>query len=158
MQLSNPRHFPLEADHAGNLTGDKDTQTRGKIIAIFDERYTQNGHLVFAATKHLMKPFTPGMGCHVICRGKYRGPRFGHADRVKVTGYAVTPRAFGRRLRDVIARRLARLHLTDSPGRWTSNIDLADEPVLEALYSADDAHAVVVFTSDPAYGLRIARS
>ena len=117
MQLSNPRQYPVAGDHADGLTGAADTRNRTSIIAVFDERYTHNGNLVFAATRHLMKQFSDSMTFQVFCRGKYRGPRFGQSSKVRVVGTAVTPRPYGRRLRDMINRRLARLHLIDSADR-----------------------------------------
>ena len=108
LELSNPRNYHINGSPARHSSGEQHTQSRTEILAVFDERYTQNGNLVFAATKQLIGQFSTSMTYRVICRGKYRGPRFPRSPKVRLIGHAVTPRKHGRRIRDRIARRLAR--------------------------------------------------
>lgn len=131
--------------------------TRRRILLVFDQHYTSNGQQVYAATRELIRQSVGDFDYRVICRGRYRGPRFEPAERVKVTGRPVEPITQERRLLERVRRKIARFRLAEANDRWISNVDSADRPVLASLFEADDLHAVIVFTVDPAYGLKIVR-
>lgn len=131
--------------------------TRKQILLVFDEHYASNGHVVFAAVRALLRQSLGDFDYRVVCRGRYRGPRFDRASRVKVVGHPVAPVGQERRLLDRIRRKIARFRIIEAADRWISNVDAADRPVLRTLFEADDLHAVIVFTVDPSYGLAIAR-
>ncbi|MDR3662625.1 MAG: glycosyltransferase [Mycobacterium sp.] len=131
--------------------------TRRRVLLVFDEHYASNGHVVFAAVQHLLRQSLGDFEYRVVCRGRYRGPAFGHASKVRVVGHPVAPVGQERRLLDRVRRKLARFRIFEAADRWISNVDAADRPVLRALFDADSLHAVIVFTVDPAYGLAVAR-
>jgi glycosyltransferase involved in cell wall biosynthesis len=130
---------------------------RERILLVFDEHYAANGHVVYAAVHQLLGQRLADFEYQVVCRGRYRGPIFDSKLRVQVKGVPVAPIGRERRLLDRLRRKLAPFHILEAADRWISNVDAADRPALHALFEADSLHAVIVFTTDPAYGLAIAR-
>lgn len=131
--------------------------TRGRVLVVFDEHYANNGYVVFGAVQHLVKQALGDFDYRVVCRGRYRGPRFSRDSRVRVMGVPVAPIGQERRLLDRLRRKVARFRLLEAANRWISNIDAADQPMLRELFDADTLHAVIVFTVDPNYGVEVAR-
>ena len=155
MELSYPRFARRAKTESSSSPGKPGI--RDRILLVFDEAYNLNGNVVYAATRHLVAQVQGPFDYRVFCRGKYKGPRFERASRVQVVGHTVAPFAQGMRLRERIARKLAEYCLIDSADRWICNLDADENSLLRLLFDADRYHAVVVFTHDPAYGLRIAK-
>lgn len=140
-----------------SLVSKKSREPRDRILVVFDERYTSNGNVVYAATRHLVTQLQGHFRYRVFCRGKYTGPRFGWTSRVRVVGRKLAPFAQGMRLRDRIERKLARYHAVESQERWICNLDADEQPLLRLLFDADRYHAIIVFSHDPAYALRVVK-
>jgi hypothetical protein len=47
--------------------------------------------------------------------------------------------------------------LIESPDRWASSLDQNEEKLLEILFDADNIHAMIVFTANAGFALRVAR-
>ena len=116
-----------------------------------------NGNVVFAATRHIVGQLSERFGYRVFCRGKYTGPRFKRAGKVRAVGRKLALFAQGMRLLDRIARKIAKYHLIESEERWICNLESDERPLLNMLFRADRCHAVLIFTHDPAYALRIVK-
>lgn len=127
---------------------------RDRIVLVFDEHYTKNGHVVHAAAQHLIGQMQGIAEYRLFCQMRYHGPRF--RVRSAKIGLVDRPSLFAR-LAARVRSRLERMRLADSPDRSVTNIEARDEPLTRYLFRADRIHAVVVFTLDLRYALRIAR-
>jgi len=132
-------------------------QSRHRLLLVFDENYSRNGYVVFAAIRHVQRQLAVPFDCRVVVRGKYDGPRFGWGERVRIRSRAAVAPGMERRLGDRLRRKLARFHVLEAADRWTCNLGAAERLVLREMFDAARLHAVIVFTADPAYGLTIAR-
>jgi hypothetical protein len=127
---------------------------RNHIVLVFDEHYTNNGNVVFAAAKHLIGQMEASTEYQLFCRGRYRGPRLAsRSAKISIADPQFPP---GRR-RDFVRRILGRLKLADAPNRSLSNIAVTDRKLVRWLFQADRITAVIVFTLDLDYALQIAR-
>ncbi len=131
---------------------------RDQIIVAFDEHYTANGNAVFSAMRNIIQQTDSAWRYRVYCRGAYRGPRLASIfRRIRVIARPVVPFGEGTGWRDRIRRILARARLVLSNDAWIANCQLADRPLLSALYDVERVNAIVVFTVDPEFALWVAR-
>lgn len=135
-----------------------DTKTkRRRIVCIFDGDYSANGSVVYSAVRLLIAQLGDAISYDVFCQGTYRGPKFAGAVRVtegrRSHPFPEAIKRMVRRLRSLSVR----LHLSESTGRWASSLEQGEEKLLPRLFDADNIHAVIVFTTDPAFALRISR-
>lgn len=130
---------------------------RDRILLVFDEHYSANGNLVFAAARRVFRQMGGMFRYSVFTRGRYRGPRFGSEYKVDVAGIPLYPYDRSLRLRDRFRRKVAKLRVIERTDRWISNVDAADEALLLALRDADTVHAVILFAANPAHGLKWVR-
>jgi polysaccharide biosynthesis protein PslH len=130
---------------------------RNRVVCVFDEHYSARGSVVYGAVHLLTAQLGDSASYDVFCQGAYRGPKFARA--VKVTegqryqGLPMVIKRGARRLR----RLAARLAVSESPSRWASNLKPGEEKLLPLLFDADGIRAVVVFTADADFALRISR-
>jgi hypothetical protein len=133
------------------------TTKRNRIVCIFDEDYSAQGSLVYSAIRLLIGQLGDDASYDVFCQNLYRGPKF--AGTVRVTE-GKRPYALPWPIKR-IARRLhhlsVSLHLSESPGRWASNLQQGEEKLLPHLFDADNIQAVIVFATDMEFALRVAR-
>ena len=92
----------------------------------------------------------------VFCLDTYVGPKFAGAARLSVPridgGVVGAVARLGYRLRE----KMVSFHLIESPGRWESSLDQNERKLLELLFDADNIHAVIVFTANAGFALRLA--
>jgi hypothetical protein len=133
------------------------TMERNRIVCVFDGDYSAHGSVVYSAVRLLIDQLGDDVSYDVFCQDVYRGPKFKGAARVTE----------GQRIRALpgpikhIARRLRHmaisLRISESPERWASNLEQGEEKLLPHLFDADNIQAVIVFTTDPGFALRVAR-
>ena len=127
---------------------------RARILIVFDLAYSAHGLAVYGAVRLLTRQLGPTFQYQVFCSGPYSGPRFDLQPRID------TPKGAPGLLCEIkkrFFRALAESHLIESPDRWESNIVPGEEDLLEQLFDADQIHAVIVFSADPAFALRVMR-
>ena len=133
------------------------TTKRNRIVCVFDADYTAHGSVVYSAVRLLVDQLGDAVSYDVFCQGIYRGPKLKGAASV-TEGRRTQPLP---RIIERIAARLLRLSMSlrvgESPGRWTSSLEQGEEKLLSRLFGADNIQAVIVFTTDSAFALRIAR-
>ena len=56
-----------------------------------------------------------------------------------------------------LRQKMVSFHLIELRDRWESSLDQNEEKLLEFLFDADNIHAVIVFTSNTRFALRVAR-
>lgn len=127
---------------------------RNHVLLIFDEHYSSKGHVVHAAACGIFQQLGTTHRYSVFTRGKYHGPNFDNTVDVNVSGTHVYRYNCSMRLRDRIRRKFAEMRIVEGLDRWISNVDAADEALLLALREVDGIHAVIVFSTDPAFGLK----
>jgi hypothetical protein len=130
---------------------------RSRIVCVFDADYAAHGSVVYSAARLLIHQIGDAVSYDVFCSGAYRGPTF--RGKVRVTE-GQKAHALPGRVRRVVqrVRRLAvRLGINESADRWTSNLIQGEAKLLPRLFDADHIQAVIVFTTDPAFALRIVR-
>lgn len=127
---------------------------RDRILLVFDEHYSSNGNLVFAAARQMFQQMGASFRYSVFTRGRYHGPVFGDDYQVDVSGPHLY--AFNRsmRPRDRVRRLFSQWRLLERVDRWISNVEAAEEGLMLRLRDADSIHAVILFVTDPAYGLK----
>ena len=129
---------------------------RNRIIVAFDEDYLARGVAVYSAVRLLTEQMGAEFQYFVGCQGRYDGPRFDGAAKVRVSA---SPRAGSllTRARRHLDRLLLSAHLVERPDRWASNLEQIGSGLLARLFAADELHAIVVFTTKPAFALRLFR-
>ncbi len=133
-------------------------QARNRILLVFDEHYGSNGNVVYAATRGLIRQTGGTAEYRVFCKGRYRGPRFAsRLGDVRVVSRRVSPIGEERTPSGWAVRLLARLRMCDAPSRWLTNIDTADRRLLRLLFEVERTRAVIVFTIDASFALKVAR-
>lgn len=145
-----------EADTSAVSRSVNHTTKRNRIVCIFDEDYSAQGSLVYSAIRLLIGQLGDDASYDVFCQSLYRGPKFASAVRVTEGKRAALPWPIKR-----IVRRLHHLaislRISESPGRWASNLAQGEEKLLPHLFDADNIQAVIVFATDSEFALRVAR-
>jgi len=131
---------------------------RTRILLAFDEQYSRNGSVVYAATRGMIRQTGGVAEYQVFCKGRYRGPRFpADVGRVKVVDPRIPRHGEQRRLRTRAMSLLSRFRVCDSPNRWLTNLDGPERALLRLLFEVDRIQAIVVFAVDVDFALRVAR-
>lgn len=152
-QLAPPEKIDLESV----LLAERPLGERKRVVLVFDQAYSEHGLAVYGAVHLLTGQLGDTFSYEVFCSSTYRGPKFAGAARVTVSQpeHGLTA-AFARILKR-IRRSLISYHVIESPERWESNLEQGEEKLLECIFDADNIQALVVFSTDPAFALRISR-
>ncbi len=130
---------------------------RGRVVVVFDKAYSEHGLAVYGAVHLLASQLGNVYSYEIFCACAYRGPKFSGPFRVTVSQpehglAALSAKVIGR-----IRRLLTSCWILESNERWESNLEQGEERLLERLIDADNILAVVVFSTDPSFALRISR-
>jgi glycosyltransferase involved in cell wall biosynthesis len=140
------------------MTADRLPPARNRLLAVFDEQYSSQGNVVYATALALIRQTGGSAQYRVFCKGRYTGPRLGSKlGDVRVISRPATPIGQESTWRGRLGRLCARLHMTDAPARWLSNIDASEAGLLRLLFDVERTHALIIFASEMAFALKIAR-
>jgi hypothetical protein len=130
---------------------------RKRVVFVFDEAYSAHGMAVYSAVHLLIHQLGSSVSYDVFCLDAYRGPKFAGAARVSAPPTARWVAGAVARLAQSLHRSMVSFHMTESPGRWESNLDQNEKRLLGFLFDADNIHAVIVFTANAGFALRVSR-
>lgn len=131
---------------------------RNRLLVVFDEHYSSQGNVAYATALALIRQTGGAHQYRLFCKGRYTGPRLSSAaDDVRVVSGRGATLGNERTWRGLITRVLARLHLCDDNRRWVSNIDAAERRLVRLLFDVERTHAVIIFTVDMTFALKVAR-
>ncbi len=131
---------------------------RDRILVVFDAHYCSNGNVVYAATRELVRQTGGVAQYRVFCKGRYRGPRFtSQLGDIRLISRRVVQPQDELEPESWLGSLRAWLRRPEEPSRWLTNLDPAERRLLRLLFEAERTHAVIVFTVDADFALRIAR-
>jgi hypothetical protein len=147
-----------DSDIEGNFVFERRPRLKRKrVVLVFDEAYLAHGMAVYSAATLLIHQLGSAARYDVFCLDTYVGPKFAGAARLSVRridgGVVGAVARLGHRLR----QKMVSFHLIESPARWESSLNQNEEKLLEFLFDADNIHAVIVFTANAGFALRVAR-
>ena len=147
-----------DSDIEGNFVFERRPRLKRKrVVLVFDEAYLAHGMAVYSAATLLIHQLGSAARYDVFCLDTYVGPKFAGAARLSVRGIDGGVVGAVARLGHRLHQKMVSFHLIESPARWESSLNQNEEKLLEFLFDADNIHAVIVFTVNAGFALRVAR-